>query len=252
MHKLRLPRFCCTKYTLRPSRTSGSVRDGSPPGAISTLTISAPSSAISRVTVGPARYCVKSRTLMPVKMRESADVLMSFSINRSGFFDEVQEIALGQHLEAERRRFLELRAGLPSGDDVVDVLRDPGGDRAAEALDPGLRLVPAHRAERAGEHEALARKLAVTALLPRRLHAGLEQATHLLAVTRLAEELEDGSRHLGPDVADFAQLFFACRHDPLDVAEVVGQCLGGRFADVADRQAVQEPVERGLLARRDA
>ena len=53
---------------------------------------------------------------------------------------------------------------------------------ALQALDPGLCFVPAHRAEGAGEYEALARKLAAAPFLPRRLHAGREQAAHLLAV----------------------------------------------------------------------
>ena len=40
---------------------------GSPYGAISTLMTSAPISAMSRVQDGPARYWVKSRTLMPCR-----------------------------------------------------------------------------------------------------------------------------------------------------------------------------------------
>src|SRR5262249_1419847 len=136
-------------------------------------------------------------------------------------------------------------------DDVVDVLREARGDGAAETLDAGAGLVAAHRREAAGEHHALAGELAGTAALGLRPDAGVEQAANLLAVWRLGQELVDRLADGLADVADFHEVRLARVEDLLDVAEMLGESARGGLADVSDREAVDQPVERRLLALLD-
>ena len=85
----------------------------------------------------------------------------------------------------------------------------------------------------------------------RPLEPGLQQALDDLDVVRLVEEGVDARRDDRADVGDLEQLVDAGRHQPAHAAEVLGQVLRGRLADVADAEAVEEPRQRRPLAPGD-
>src|SRR5579885_96887 len=65
MPTLCSPRFCWMKPAACPLKNGGNPRIVSPPGAISTLITSAPTSAIIRVSSGAAMNCPSSSTRTP-------------------------------------------------------------------------------------------------------------------------------------------------------------------------------------------
>ena len=68
-------------------------------------------------------------------------------------FQKAEESGLVEHGHAERRGFVELRAGFFSGDEVVGFLADRAGDFAAGGLDFFFGGFAGERGQRAGEDE---------------------------------------------------------------------------------------------------
>ena len=128
-------------------------------------------------------------------------------------------------------------------------------------FDQGLGLVTTHGRQCTGQHQgsagqALRARLGRLALVPAQ-PAGA-QLLDDLAVVRLGEELDDAARNHRPHVVELLQCRLVCFHQRVQTAEVPGEILGGRFADIANAECEDEagerrvsaPVDRGQQVRR--
>src|SRR5262245_40051142 len=113
-------------------------------------------------------------------------------------FQEIEELRLVEHGDAELARLVELAAGFVAGHHVVRLLRHRAAHLVSLGLDGGLRLVAAHARERAGEDEGLRIGRRPGVFLTNKRNSLREAADHV-AVVRLAHEFFDALHQLRSD-----------------------------------------------------
>ena len=140
--------------------------------------------------------------------------------------------------------------GSAPASDVARRLRDRAGDLAAELLDEGLGLGAGPLRQRAGQDERLAGQGQLARRSRRRGPPGrgrrptARRSSRRRRVLGVLEELEDAGGDHRADLGDRFELGQRRGADRLQRREPLGQDLGAPGADVADRQAGQEAVER--------
>jgi hypothetical protein len=137
--------------------------------------------------------------------------------------DESREGRPVQDCDAPRPRLVELAAREPPHHEVVRGAADTAGGPPAELLDglPGLARVKCAR-RREDELAGELRRAGPRAGDP---NSAFRQIAQHSPVLRVAEEANDGARHLGTDSRDVLELLGASALERIEPAELVGQDL---------------------------